>query len=160
MTNRKAPPLSLKVHVALLQLGYKPEHVPVMIETLKRAGSLYPWLVASLKALGLDPATAILDHEPPLSFRLILPDGSYDPPDHDPAHLQWLSRDSSDVKTYGAVRGNGKATVADSDIHKAAKIKRLRAALVSSREIAKEPEKPKRKFRWPTRKIQSRGFRQ
>ena len=101
--------------------------------------SLQAKLDAALYQLGLDPKTAQLDHSPALVFRE-WDDATQDtiPPASDPRYLRWLSSEDHRVKTSGK-KG---VTSAGSDVHMAAKIKRITG------------ETPKR----PARKIKSRGF--
>lgn len=78
----------------------------------------------ALIQLGLDPATAELDHDPALGLRPICTvTGDYIPPANDPRHLVWRDPVGHAKKTRG-----GKATTAGSDVHLIAKGKRLRRA--------------------------------
>lgn len=96
-------------------------------------------LHAALYQLGLNPDDSDLDHSPPLALRE-WDEAAQDtiPPASDPRYLVWMKRTAHREKTVG--RKN--VTVAGSDIHAIAKVKRLNG------------QTPKRK----TQKIPGRGF--
>jgi hypothetical protein len=109
----------------------------------------------ALMMLGLDPATAELDHEPALGLRAVNAAlGDYDPPQLDPQYLRWRGKAEHKTKTFGT-----KATSAGSDIWKIAHGKRLTQTEEEfiRRILAKEPGKSARPpSRWPKRKMQRR----
>ena len=116
----------------------------------RRKVPLRTQLHAALDQLGLDPATAELDHAPALALRLInaaLSD--YDPPQLDPQYLRWRGKAEHKTKTFGV-----KATSAGSDVHLIAKGKRIDRAHEEFRRriLAKEPGRSARPpSRWPKR---------
>lgn len=112
----------------------------------------------ALLMLGLDPATAELDHTPALARRKVNAAlNDYDPPQLDPRYLKWLMPAEHKEKTFGT-----KATTANSDIWAIAKSKRLRHEQEDfcRRMLAKEPGQDARpESKWAKgRKLQSRGF--
>ena len=79
-------------------------------------------LEAALYQLGLDPKDCDLDHSPPLALREWDPiKQDTIPPANDPRHLFWMPRTAHRDKTSGARRDD----VANSDVHKIAKVKRI-----------------------------------
>lgn len=113
---------------------------------------------AAILQLGLDPATAELDHCPALSARKRTEDGGYIPEANDPRFLQWLAPEAHKVKTFGR-GGTKRVTTAGSDLHLAAKTRRLtkREEEFRRRVLAKEPrQEPKRGGRIPSRPFQKR----
>lgn len=95
-------------------------------------------LEAALLQLGIDPKHAQLDHSPPLALREWDPAAEDTiPPANDPRHLVWMSTKAHREKTSG----RHKHDIANSDIHKIAKAKRLRGE--------EKPAKPKKA--WPSR---------
>lgn len=109
----------------------------------RRAIPLGVKLHACLLLLGFtdeEIATGIdFDHQPALAFREIV-DGKMVPDPNDPRYLRPMCRQEHRVKTSGK-----KSTSAGSDVHMAAKVKRLNGTT---------PKKEKRP--WPKRKMQPR----
>jgi hypothetical protein len=128
-------------------------------------------LAVALRQLGLDPATAELDHIPALALRAVTardPQGNpvaWDPPANDPGHLFWMSKAAHQLKTTGRRPGAAKTvTTAGSDSNV---IKRLRRRIAAARIPEKlfhdalrgEIAGIKRKSRWlQGRKLRSRPF--
>lgn len=108
--------------------------------TRRKHISMEAKLHAALYQLGIDPKDAHLDHSPPLALRE-WDDVAGDtiPPASDPKHLVWMSSAKHREKTSG--RKN--VTVAGSDIHVIAKVKRLNGTT---------PKKPAASFlsKWET----------
>ena len=112
---------------------------------------------AALLQLGLDPATAELDHDPALGLRERTPDGGYIPDANDPRYLVWRTGEAHRKKTSG-----NKATTAGSDINRIAKVNRIapeQAAfrerlLKHSKKRAALTAKPKRP--WPSRPFEKK----
>lgn len=105
----------------------------------RKSVPLLAQLHAALHQLGLDPTDCDLDHSPPLALRDWDPvKQDTIPPANDPRHLYWMPRTAHRDKTSGARRDD----VANSDVHKIAKVKRLTG----------QTPKPK------SRKLQGRGF--
>lgn len=106
----------------------------------------------ALHQLGLDPATAELDHVPAIGLRAVnaaLRD--YDPPQLDPRYLRWRDPVEHKTKTFG-----NKATTAGSDIHLIAKSKRITREQEEFRRriLTKQPGKSARPAsKWPKRKF-------
>lgn len=110
--------------------------------TRRKHISMEAKLHAALYQLGIDPKDAHLDHSPPLALReWDEAAGDTIPPASDPKHLVWMSAAKHREKTSG--RKN--VTVAGSDIHVIAKVKRLNGTT-----------KKKEKRAWPKRKMESR----
>ncbi len=80
------------------------------------------------------------DHQPALAFREIV-DGVMRPPPNDPRYIRPMRKADHALKT----NGGGRATSAGSDIHMAAKIKRITGAT-----------KPKPKRKWGSRPFPKR----
>ena len=115
---------------------------------------------AALIALGLDPKDVHYDHQPPLAMREYNPEtGEYSPVENDPHHLVPLSTKAHKEKTSGP---KAKATVADTDIHKIAKMKRLRALMalrdadIDTSDIPEVTEFNKFKRKMPSRPFPKR----
>lgn len=123
----------------------------------------------ALIQLGLDPATAELDHDPALGLRLWMGATEYIPPANDPNYLKWRDPAAHAKKTRG-----GKATTAGSDVHLIAKGKRLRRVqarlnFIGSNEFrsdlvgapvapaSRKAKIPARVNPWPKRKFQRRA---
>ncbi len=100
---------------------------------------------ACLLALGLDPDNFIMDHQPPLAMRdYDEATGLYDPDENDPRYMVPLSPKDHAIKTHG---GEAKATTADTDIGKIAKMRRIARKLgvgVGERKAAKKRKIPSR----------------
>lgn len=112
-------------------------------------------LATALLQLGLDPATARLNHKPPLALRVRHEDGSYTPAANDPRYLEWLSPEADKIQTFGRP-----ATTAGSDIHAIRKVDRLNEAEAEfrSRLLAPGPDrKASKRSTWPKRKLRSRN---
>lgn len=108
---------------------------------------------AALMQLGLDPATAELHHSPALALRAFDEEtGLYDPDERDPRYMLWLADEKHHVVTFGT-----KATVADGDLHKIAKAKRLAKEQEEFRRrvLTREPGQPRER----KGKIRGRGFK-
>jgi len=107
---------------------------------------------AALIKAGLDPNNVQWDHNPPLAMRSYDEDtGLYDPDENDPRFLVPMSKKDHAAKTHGKNHD-----VSDGDIHKIAKVKRLRKKLlVKLKPNAFEAGYAKPK---PKRKLQSRPF--
>ena len=104
-------------------------------------------LEACLRLLGLPPDVE-WDHCPALQLRPIRPDGTdWEPGQHDPAHLEPLTKAAHLLKTTGR-KGLSKLSITgNGDVSRIAKGKRLRGET-----------KPKPKRPWPQgRKIESRN---
>jgi hypothetical protein len=110
-------------------------------------------LAAALRLAGLDPAEAIeWDHDPPLGLRERTPEGGYIPDANDDRYIVPRQKKEHREKTNGTG-----ATVADGDIHKIAKAKRLAkdSEAFRARVLAREPGQPRQR----KGTIQSRGFK-
>lgn len=110
-------------------------------------------LRVALIQLGLDPDNVRLDHTPPLGLREIDEEADeWTPHQHSERHLQFLSTKIHDVKTAGAG-----ATVADGDIHKIAKSRRLahKEAEFRERLLDRPAKADKPKSKWPKRKFRT-----
>ena len=130
--------------------------------------SLRVKLDAALIALGLDPKATQFDHDPALGLRPLNEDGTDTvPPQLDPKHIVPRSTAAHRTKTTGTPPGQKVVTVANGDIHKIAKAKRIeeeRLAVASG--FTGDPTKlgqhdidAIKKRAWPKgRKMQSRGF--
>jgi hypothetical protein len=95
------------------------------ISDLRRAVPLSIKLEVALLQLGLDPKACHLDHDPALALRPLNEDGTdFDPPQHDPRYLKWLSTTEHSLKTSGR-KGESKLSVSGGDQAKAAKVKRI-----------------------------------
>lgn len=78
-------------------------------------------LIAALARFGLRVEQVQFDHSPPLALREWDDSaGDYRPAANDPLHIQMLIMEEHRTKTFGRL-----ATVADGDVHKIAKAKRL-----------------------------------
>lgn len=125
--------------------------------------SLATKLEVALRQLGIDPATARLDHRPPLALREKTPDGKYIPDERDPLFMQWLSDEDHHLVTFGTPKGQKRVSAAGGDIHKIAKVTRLteRQEAFRARLTRKEPPNTpidgKRKQKFPSRPLRSRG---
>jgi hypothetical protein len=121
----------------------------------RRKVPLRTQLHAALDQLGLDPATAELDHTPALGLRAINAAlGDYDPPQLDPQYLRWRGKAEHRIKTSGT-----KATSAGSDIHLIAHGKRLTREHEEfcRRILLKEPGRSARPpSRWTKRPMRKR----
>lgn len=106
---------------------------------------------AALYALGLDPATAELDHNPALGLRYRDPvTGQYEPPANDPRYLVWRAPADHACKTFKD-NGTGRG-----DLTAIAKVRRLSkdAEAFRGRLLAKEGKDPElKKSRWPKRRF-------
>lgn len=127
---RKAIPLEVKIRVCMVRLG--------LIETIHDSSA---WTLRRLRdggiarqaaldvlliTMGFDPDHVQWDHSPPLGLRTLNDAGDdYVPPQLSPYHLYPMTTDEHRRKTSGAAPGEGRAHVADSDVHKIAKVKRL-----------------------------------
>lgn len=127
--HRKAIPLGVKLHAALLALGYTDEEI---------VGGHLRW-----------------DHQPALALRFVDPEtGEMTPAPNDPHYIRPMRKEEHDVKTFGLP-----ATTAGSDIARAAKAKRCerRNAEFMRAISAKEPGQPRKKTsRIPSRPFQKR----
>lgn len=115
-------------------------------------------LKAALIQLGLDPATAELDHNPALSRRKRTADGGYDPPANDPRHLQWMAPGPHKNKTFGP-GGERRIHTRGSDIGELAHERRLTKQQQAFRDrlTAKESGAERPSSKWPKRKMQGRS---
>ncbi|ABS14276.1 hypothetical protein Oant_1560 [Brucella anthropi ATCC 49188] len=111
-------------------------------------------LIAALKRFGLTVEQVEFDHSPPLALREVDPaTGDTIPPQNDPNHIYMLTLDEHREKTFGR-GGTKRATVADGDVHKIAKAKRLNEEQQTFRRRLlerDESEQPKRTSKWPKR---------
>ena len=126
--HRKAIPLGVKLHAALLALGYTDEEI---------VGGHLRW-----------------DHHPALALRFVDPEtGEMTPAPNDPRYIRPMRKDEHDVKTFGLP-----ATTAGSDIGRAAKVKRLTADHEAARRrmLAKDAGEPKQPTRWGSRPFPKR----
>jgi hypothetical protein len=90
----------------------------------RRRVPLKTQLEVALRQLGLNPATAELDHAPALQLRPIAA-GEWVPHQHDPNHLIWLDKEVHRIKTTGR-KGTSKLSITgDGDVSRIAKVKRL-----------------------------------
>ena len=101
---------------------------------------------AALYALGLNPANVRWDHRPPLSVRPFIEVGRarrYTPDENDPRYIVPLTPENHDKRTFGT----SKATTVGSDIHTAAKVKRIEKdeAEFRRRLLAKANGEPRQK---------------
>lgn len=117
-------------------------------------------LIVALKRAGLTVDRVRFDHTPPLAMReWDEKAGDTIPAANDPVYIQMLTLDEDRVKTYGR-GGEKRATVADGDIHKIAKMRRLTKAQEESRrrmlarDAGDQPDTPKSK--WPKRPFTKR----
>jgi hypothetical protein len=85
-----------------------------------------------------------LDHQPALVFRERTTDGGFIPTENDPAFMRFMLKADHAVKTHGTA-----ATSAGSDIHMAAKVKRILKKRNCSEIL--DSSKPKIKRAWPSR---------
>src|SRR4051812_41787710 len=93
----------------------------------RRRVPLKTQLEVALRQLGLNPATAELDHAPALQLRPIAA-GEWVPHQHDPNHLIWLDKEVHRIKTTGR-KGTSKLSITgDGDVSRIAKVKRIREA--------------------------------
>ncbi len=133
-------------------------------------------LEVALRQLGLDPGAVQLDHHPALGLRQRTPDGGYIPDELDPLAMVWRSTIDHRTKTTGTPPGQKVVTVANGDIHRIAKAKRLEEARLAQQVNTIEGYKPDdplpagvlsvfttaelaTRKPWPKgRKMQSRGF--
>jgi hypothetical protein len=171
-TTGKRPPrrhigLAAKIEACLLRLKFAPDDAKLM--TVYVIGSKFgrSFLEACLRALGLDPNEVQWDHSPPLALR-DYDDATqrYTPDELDPAHLYPMpTHDKVNpetgetmighrTKTSGTPKGQKVVHVADGDQHKIAKADRIRDNL----QARAEGIPPRKRHRWGTRKLQSRGF--
>src|SRR5215216_4851258 len=97
----------------------KRPHIPLRVQ-----------LDAALLQLGLDPATAELDHDPALALRRVSTvEGALVPDANDPRYLVWRAPEEHQQKTGGRKPGAERsATSYGSDAHAIAKAKRLEHA--------------------------------
>ena len=95
------------------------------------------------------------DHDPALAIRALDEHGNLHPAANDPHYIRPLTKPAHAIKT----RGRG-ATTAGSDVHVAAKLKRLEAMNTAYRAIIlrKAQGEPPPETTKPKRPIQSRGF--
>jgi hypothetical protein len=127
-------------------------------------------LEAALLQLGLDPKACHLDHDPALSLRPLNETGTdFNPPQHDPRYLRWLSTIDHSLKTSGR-KGESKLSVSGGDQAKAAKVKRIVRKFgmspstilpdksESTRSTIPSTWAKKTKKEWPKRKWPSRPF--
>lgn len=122
-------PLGVKLHACLILLGFTDEEISGGIQ----------W-----------------DHEPALALRFVNPEtGEMEPHPNDPRFLRPLANQDHRFKTNGR-RGEKRVTSAGSDLHKAAKMRRLSAEQteMQRRLLEKQPGAPRPK----KNTIQSRGF--
>ncbi|RRY08876.1 hypothetical protein [Brucella anthropi] len=119
-------------------------------------------LIAALKRFGLTVEQVEFDHDPALALREVDPaTGDTIPPQNDPNHIYMLTIDEHRTKTFGR-GGTKRATVADGDVHKIAKTKRLREEQETFRRRLLEgtrEDKPKAKGKWPSRPMGKRKQR-
>lgn len=138
--HRKAIPLGVKLHACLLLLGYTERRAQRVLKLARRFANITPRLTSAMKALGFsdeDIAAGIeWDHQPALAFREIV-DGVMTPAPNDPRYIRPMRAAEHRKKTSGT-----RATSAGSDVHMAAKVKRITG------------ETPKR----TKQKIPGRGF--
>lgn len=128
----------------------------------RKSISLRAQLHAALYQLGYEPHELDLDHHPPLALR------DYDevagdtiPPHDDPRYLVWRPKPEHAVKTFGP-GGEKRVTSAGGDLHAIAHARRLSKAQDEFRAaiLRKETGEPKPLSKWPTRKFQSRPFKE
>jgi hypothetical protein len=111
-------------------------------------------LEAALLQLGLDPRACHLDHDPALALRPLNEAGTdFDPPQHDPRYMRWVSTSDHSRKTTGR-KGESKLSISGGDQQKIAKVKRLEKKFVSRLLRPEKKERPKRK--WPSRPFAKR----
>jgi hypothetical protein len=117
-------------------------------------------LHAALYQLGLEPHAVELDHDPALALRPVDPEtGDTIPPANDPKFLVWRTKADHKLKTTGR-RGESKlCDISNGDIHRAAKVKRIRRRIeqATPHEFGAEAAPsgaPKRKI--PSRPFQKR----
>lgn len=117
-------------------------------------------LAVALRQLGLDPKTAILDHDPALWRRERTAAGGYIPDENDPAFLQWLGPAPNAEKTFGR-GGEKRITTRDSDVgefHRTNSIAKKEAAF-KARVLAKgKPKGEAPRSKWGKRPLRGRGF--
>lgn len=166
---RRAVPLEVKIRACLwlldapkMELRFWPNtgdmianvnlaHDAVIAAARRNGLTKSQFETALLVAMGFDPDKPIhWDHSPALGLRPVNTAGDdYTPPQLDPRHLYPMTPEDHARKTSGAAPGEGKATTANSDLSKIAKVKRI-----LDREASPAPQKRQ----WPARKMQSRGF--
>lgn len=107
------------------------------------------------------------DHRPPIQLRAWNPEAQDTVPAvNDPAAIEALHKDCHDVRTTGR-RGESRLSARDGDVAAIAKVRRLtkdqeafnRRLLAKDDPEAEEPEPAKKKYRWPTRKFDSKKRR-
>lgn len=134
--HRKAIPVGVKLHAALLLLGFSDEEISGGVE----------W-----------------DHDPALALRLVDQEtGQLMPHPNDPHHLRPLRKADHAVKTRGAGATTAGSDVGNAAKLKRLERDRrggeeYRRRLLAKAEGEPPPETKKRKYQWPTgRKIQNR----
>lgn len=144
---RRTPPLAIKLQGALVQLE------------------------ACMRKLGMIPEEVVVsgwdfDHDPALELRAVGEDGRHVPDQHDVRFLVWRPRQQHKVKTTGRA-GTSKLAMVNGDAQKIKKNRRrdrnraereAQAADLAAQDLPPGRIKPKRKSRWPSRPMQSRGF--
>jgi hypothetical protein len=124
------------------------------ISDLRKTVPLSIKLEAALLQLGLDPKACHLDHDPALALRPLNEAGTdFDPPQHDPRYMRWVSTSDHSRKTTGR-KGESKLSISGGDQQKIAKVKRLEKKFVSRLLRPEKKERPKRK--WPSRPFAKR----
>lgn len=101
--------------------------------------SLRVKLDAALIALGLDPRATQFDHDPALGLRPLNEDGTDTvPPQLDPKYITPRSTVAHRTKTTGTPPGQKVVHVANGDLHKIGKVKRLEEERLAPA-VVKEP---------------------
>ncbi|MCO5730147.1 hypothetical protein [Rhizobium sp. SSA_523] len=117
-------------------------------------------LIAALRRIGLTITEVQFDHNPALELRPVNPHtGDTIPPANDPDHIDMLLLVEHKEKTFGR-GGEKRATTADSDIGRIAKVRRLtkKQEEMRQRMLARsQGEKPANKSRWPKRRLNPRN---
>jgi len=160
---RKHLSIGVKISACLFCLGIPEERHTEVLQAFKDRMSASQRKRDILDILlvqwGIDSGDVQWDHSPPLALRDTDWQGAskiYYPDELDPQYLVPMSKADHQHKTSGAAQGAGKSNVANSDIHKIAKVNRL----LASGEKSPAAGKKLPASRWPKgRKIQSRGFK-
>lgn len=161
---RKAIPERVKLASTLIAAGM---HPAAAADLAARLGPGARGVVLSTLLGVLDVADAEYDHSPPLGLRPVNAAGDdYDPPQLDPRHITPRAKADHRTKTSGTPAGQKVVTVANGDIHRIAKAKRLEEARLTRfehtevRMVLGEGEQSRKQSQpWPKgRKMQSRPF--
>jgi hypothetical protein len=129
--HRKSIPLGVKLHACLLALGYTDEEIT--------GGGIQ------------------FDHCPALALRFVDPEtGEMMPAPNDPRHIRPMRKADHARKTFGVP-----ATTAGSDIHAAAKVKRIAADPAGGEEFRRrlltpKPRDERPRSKWPSRKFETK----